>query len=255
MDLKLEGKRAVVIGGSRGIGLAVCEALVAEGAYVALCSRTESEVQAAVASLSSGATTAEGQAIDVRDPDALGQWLDRVASGGGIDIAVLCASALAVGDTETDWQNSIDIDILGSVNAMKLLGPHLEQAAAAGGDASLVQVSTVSVTESVFQGSYGPAKAAVTNYCKLMAKTLAPKNVRVNVVTLGTVFVEGGGWDKVKTAMPDRFEAALARNPMGRMATPEEIADSIAFLSSPRSSFTTGANLVIDGALTHAVHY
>jgi len=255
MDLKLAGRRAVVIGGARGIGLAISEGFRAEGAHVALCARSSTEVGKAVQRLSAAGGGAEGAAIDVRDEKALAEWLARVAGGGGIDVAVLCASALAMGNAEADWRNSIEIDLLGSVRAITHLRPHLEQAAQRRGDAALVHISTTSVTETAFLAAYGAAKAAVVHYCKSVAKDLAPKKVRVNVVTPGTVYVEGGGWDKVKSVAPERFQAALARNPTGRMASPQEVADAVVFLASPRSSFTTGANLTVDGAITQAVHY
>lgn len=255
MDLGLAGKRAVVIGGSRGIGLSVALALAREGAHVALCARSASEISDAVEQLTRAGGSAEGRAVDVTDRDALRSWIDEVASAGGLDVALLCASALVVGASEDDWLRAIEVDLKGSVAAIDASLPHLISAASRTGDAAIVQISTTAVAETVFTAAYGPMKAAIAHYCKSKAREVAAKKVRINTVSPGMVYIPGGSWSKVEAAAPDRFASALGRNPTGRMGNPVEVADAVLFLASPRSSFTTGANLTVDGGLTQSVHY
>jgi 3-oxoacyl-[acyl-carrier protein] reductase len=101
--------------------------------------------------------------------------------------------------------------------------------------------------------SYGSIKAALHFYMKSLARTVAPKGIRANVVSPGSTFVKGGAWDRVKKQEPERFDNAVKMIPMGRMAQPEEIANVVAFAASPAASYVTGANLVVDGAFTRRI--
>jgi len=98
-------------------------------------------------------------------------------------------------------------------------------------------------------------KAALIHFAKGIARESAPKRVRCNVVSPGTVFFEGGVWGNVKAAAPDFFEQMIKRNPTGRMATPEEVAAATVFLASPRSAFTTGINMIVDGAISRRANF
>jgi 3-oxoacyl-[acyl-carrier protein] reductase len=119
---------------------------------------------------------------------------------------------------------------------------------------AIVAVSSVSGREVDFTAhAYGAFKAALVHYCQTMAYKLAGKNIRVNSVSPGNTYFEGGVWQMIEKNLPDLFKTAMSMNPTGRMARPDEIARSIVFLASPASSFTTGTNLVIDGALTKGV--
>ncbi|HKY81474.1 MAG TPA: SDR family oxidoreductase, partial [Sphingobium sp.] len=115
--------------------------------------------------------------------------------------------------------------------------------------------STTAVSETVVTSAYGPAKSAVAHYCKALARELGSRKVRINTVSPGMVYFEGSAWQKVEQAFPERFAIAIGRNPTGRMGSPLEVADAALFLASPRSSYTTGANLIVDGALTQTVHF
>lgn len=101
--------------------------------------------------------------------------------------------------------------------------------------------------------AYGAMKAALIHYAQRLAFELAPKMIRVNSVSPGNTYFDGGVWQNAEKNLPDLYAKALALNPTGRMATPEEIGRGVVFLASPASSFTTGTNLVIDGALTRGV--
>ena len=255
MDLQLKGKRIAVFGGSRGIGQAIVKAFAAEGAHVAVCARNPDDIANLVAYLKTDGASIEGRALDVTDAHAVATWIAHLVAGGGIDAAVLCVSALVTGGSEEDWRKSIDVDLLATVRTMEALVPALTEAAAMNGDAALIHISTTAAREAITSAAYGPVKAAIANLCKAKARELAPKKVRINTVSPGLVYFEGGIWEKLKTAMPDRYASAIARSPTGRMAAVEEIANAAVFLASPRSSFTSGATLTIDGALTLGVQF
>ncbi|HKT74073.1 MAG TPA: SDR family oxidoreductase [Steroidobacteraceae bacterium] len=255
MDLQFRDKHALVFGGSRGIGLAIVEALVAEGARVSFCARNSDQVTSVVSRLLAAGGDVHGAVVDFSDRAATQRWIAARAEAGGIDVAMLCVSSLVMGATGNDWEKAVATDIDGTVNAIQALRPHLERSAGHKGDAAIVQISTTAVCETVVTSAYGPAKAAVAHYCKALARELGAKKVRINTVAPGMVYFEGGVWHKVEKAAPDRFAIAIGRNPTGRMATPKEVAAAAVFLASPRSSYTSGANLVIDGALTQTVHF
>ena len=246
MDLGLSGLKALVTGGSKGIGRRCAEILVAEGAQVAICARTAADVDATAAELG-----VLGTAVDVADKAALEAWVAASAEAmGGIDIVIGNVSALAVSDDEAAWQAGFETDMMHSVRLVNAAMPWLEKSDAA----SITLVSSVSGREIDFTGAaYGAFKAALVHYAQGLAYKLAPQGIRANTVSPGNTYFEGGIWQQIETGNPDLFATALGLNPMGRMATPEEIASGVVFLASPASSFTSGTNLVIDGALTKGV--
>ncbi|QDA36404.1 SDR family oxidoreductase (plasmid) [Paracoccus liaowanqingii] len=246
MDLGLTGLRAVITGGSKGIGRRCAEILAAEGAQVAICARTQADVDATAADLG-----VRGTAVDVTDKAALEAWVSKSAQAmGGIDIVIGNVSALAVADDEAAWQAGFDTDMMHSVRLVNAAMPWLETS----GAASITLVSSVSGREIDFTGAaYGAFKAALVHYAQGLAFKLAPKGIRANTVSPGNTYFDGGIWQQIETGNPDLFATALGLNPMDRMATPEEIARGVVFLASPASSFTSGTNLVIDGALTKGV--
>ncbi|MCR5875289.1 SDR family oxidoreductase [Phenylobacterium sp. J426] len=256
MDLKLKGKAAVVTGGSRGIGRAIAEALAEEGANVAVCARRPEQVAETVTSLEAKGVQAWGQPVDIADKQALQQFIGAAADRlGGLDILVSNASALVQGVSEDDWRAMVDIDLMGAVRSFEAARPHLEKSAAANGDAAFILISSISAAEATGASSYGSIKAALIHYAKGVAREGAPKGLRCNVVSPGTVLFDGGVWGQVRDNMPGFFEQMIKRNPTGRMATPEEIAAATVFLASPRSSFTTGINMVVDGAISSRVNF
>jgi 3-oxoacyl-[acyl-carrier protein] reductase len=256
MDLQLKGKRAVVLGGTRGIGRAIAETLAAEGADVAVCARNASQVEEAVAALSKRGVRATGAAVDIAKGADLRTWIEDVAKTfGGIDILVSNASALTMGAHAEAWESLLKIDILGAMNSFEAARPHLEKSAAERGDAAFVMISSVSAAEAQNGNAYGAIKAALIHYAKGLSRECAKKKVRVNVVSPGTIYFKGGVWHMIEQNMPDRYSAAMKSNPTGRMGTPQEIANAAVFLASPLSSFTTGANLIVDGAITQRVNF
>ena len=251
MDLHLAGLRALVTGGTRGIGRAVVETLLDEGASVAFCARSADAVAATEAELGAGGATVVGSAVDVSDGPALAAWVTRSAAAlGGIDILVANVSAMSTADTEENWAKCFGIDLLGTVRMVEAALPFLDQSDAA----AIVSISSVSGREiDAFEGPYGSIKAALVHYTQGLAHRLAPRGIRANTVSPGNTLFEGGTWDNAQRNRPEFFDQILALIPTGRMGTAQEMASAVAFLASPVSSFTSGTNLVVDGALTRGV--
>lgn len=256
MDLGLKGKKAVVTGGTRGIGRAIAETLAAEGADVAICARNAEQVVATVRHLQGRGVNAYGASVDVTDGAALERWIAEAAEQlGGIDILISNPGAMVHGNGVADWEANFRTDILGAVRAVEAAKPFLERAGAENGDAAIILISTVSTVEADRASAYGAMKAALPFFAKGIARENAGKHIRANVVSPGTVYFEGGVWQQREQNSPRVFEAAIRKNPTGRMATPQEIANAVVFLASPASSFTTGVNLIVDGALSSRVNF
>jgi 3-oxoacyl-[acyl-carrier protein] reductase len=253
MDLGLAGMKALVTGGSKGIGRAVAEHFAAEGCDVAICARNAEGVARTVAALSQRGVKATGRAVDVADGPALTQWVGDVGIElGGIDIVVSNVSALAIGQDEASWQAEFNTDMMGTVRAVNAAMPFLEESKAA----SIVVISSVSGREVDFAaGPYGVFKAALIHYAKGLSFQLAAKNIRVNTLSPGNTYFPGGVWEKIEHGNSELYKQALALNPTGRMGKPEEMARGVVFLASPAASFITGTNLVVDGALTRGVQF
>jgi NAD(P)-dependent dehydrogenase (short-subunit alcohol dehydrogenase family) len=251
MDLGLTGKRAVITGGTKGIGRAIADAFAAEGANVSTCARNADEVSATIGSLTAKGVRAFGRALDVADGVALAEWISASARDlGGIDALVCNVSALAVGDSTETWEQSFRVDMMHTVNAVAAAIPFLEKS----GSGSIVLISSVSGFEVDFAaGSYGAIKAALIHYAKGLSRQLVSKGIRVNCVSPGNTYFDGGIWQKIEKEMPDLFNSTLKVNPTGKFGTAAEVAAGVVFLSSPVASRISGTNLVIDGALTVAV--
>ena len=245
-----------MLGGTRGIGRAIADTLAGEGDGVAICARNPEQVSSAVAALRGRGVRATGAPVDITDGGALKSWIASAARElGGIDMLFSNAGAMAQGGDPASCEQNFRLDVLGAVNAFEAARPFLEMAGANNGDAAFVIISSVSAAQADTASSYGPVKAALIHLAKGLARQHAGKKIRVNVVSPGTVYFKGGVWNTIEQNMPERYQGALARNPTGRMATPQEIANAAVFLASPASSFTTGSNLIVDGAISSRVNF
>ncbi len=251
MDLGLHGKHALITGGSKGIGKAIAQLLVDEGADVSICARNAADIESTLAELKIAGTKTIGEALDVADADALTQWVQSSAQElGGVDTLICNVSALAVGDSVDTWKSSFDVDMMHTVNAVSAATPFLEKSSCA----SVVIISSVSGFEVDFAaGSYGAMKAALIHYAKGLSRQLVEKGIRVNCVSPGNTYFDGGIWQTIEKDMPELFDSTVKVNPTGKFGTPVEVANGVVFLCSPLASRISGTNLIIDGALTVAV--
>ncbi|MEM7740544.1 MAG: SDR family oxidoreductase [Pseudomonadota bacterium] len=253
MDLMLNGKNVLIAGASRGIGLATAKAFAAEGCNVAICARGADGVDAAVGELSKAGTKVVGHAVDIADRDAYVAWVNTAAEAlGGCDIFIPMASAGGGPPSEETWKAAIDIDLLSVARGIEAAVPHLEKS----DTGSIVCVSTTAALEE-FAGPqpYNAVKAAVINHASALAQALAPNGIRVNTVSPGPVYIDGGSWNWVKDNIPPFYDATLASIPMGRFGNAEEIANTIVFTASGAVPFMTGTNIVVDGGITKRVQY
>ncbi len=243
MDLGLAGKKALVTGGSRGIGRSITEVLLQEGASVAFCARGEEGVQEAKAELEKLGTV-YAAAADMADGDAVKQFVaDATEALGGLDIIVHNTSAFG-GQGDEGWVNSFNVDVMAGVRAVEAAMPALEASDAA----SVVFIGSTASMEFFLQpSSYGPMKAAMRAYANELGQGLGTKGIRVNSVSPGSIYFEGGAWDNVEKNVPDLFKSVQATIPSGRYGLPEEVARVVAFVASPAGSWVTGTNIPVDG--------
>ena len=254
MDLGLKGKRAVVTGGTKSIGRAIVDAFVAEGAVIGFCARDAKLVKQREEEWRAKQARVHGMALDVTDDPALKKWIDGFAADGGIDHFVANVSALGTPDSPEGWRKSLDIDIVSTVESIRHVMPHLTKS---GQGATCTIIGTVSLVEATAGPvmPYRSVKAALVPYMKSLAIDLAPKGVRVNMVSPGSIYEDGNTWGRERAADSERYKRTLARNPMGRMGTPQEVAAAVVFLAGAPASFVSGINFVVDGAITTRVQY
>jgi 3-oxoacyl-[acyl-carrier protein] reductase len=252
MDLKLKGSRALVTGGTKGIGRAIADALADEGCNVAICARTEADVQAAVKALESKGVKAFGRAVDVGNGDDLKNWVEASADAlGGIDCLVSNVSG-GNAQGEAGWRANFEHDVLGSVRLVEAAVPHLEKS----DNASIVMISSTAALEKfIAANAYNAMKGAMIQYAGALAQDLGAKGIRVNSICPGPIFIKGGAWDNIKKHMTAFYDQTVAQVPLGRLGSAEEVAAQIALLASPLGSFTSGANLVIDGGFTKRIQF
>lgn len=252
MDLKLKGQKAIITGGTRGIGRAIAEALAAEGCNVAICARKEDEVKEAVQALEAHGVSVFGETVDVGDGAALKDWVTAAADAlGGIDCVV---SNVSGGNApgEEGWRANFEHDVLGAVRLVETSLPFLEKS----NNPSIIMISSTAALEKfISAGAYNAMKAAVIQYAGALAHDLGPKGIRVNAISPGPIYIEGGSWNMIKDHMTPLYKQTLADIPLGRMGTAEEVAAQAALLASPLGGFTTGANVVIDGGITRRIQF
>jgi len=251
MDLGLSGKKAVVTGATRGIGRAIAETLAGEGVDIAICARHEDQVKDVVAALHKKGVQVTGAAVDVADKAAYQAWIESAGRElGGIDIFVPNVSAGGGSTDESGWVNNFNVDLLGTTRGIEAAMPFLEQS----GEGSIVVIGSVAAVEDfMLPQTYNAIKAALIVHAQQLALTVAGKGIRVNCVSPGPVFIEGGDWDFIKNNLPQVYEASLAKIPRGTLGTAQEVANAVVFLASPAASLITGVNLVADAGFTKRV--
>ena len=242
MDLMLERKRVIVTGASRGIGRAIAETLLGEGARVAICARDATSLASAAAELGKHGEVYESS-VDMSDsmaPAAFVEWATERL--GGLDIVVSSVSAQA----GNDYAASFQVDIEGANSLMRAALAQMPDH----DDANIVCIGSRAGNVGVpWMPAYAAVKAATVSMVKSLALEVTRRGIRVNVVSPGDVMFPGGSWDRAERDNPKLYKGILRENPLRRLARPEEIADVVAFIASPRASFITGANIDINGGM------
>lgn len=252
MDLGLSGKKALVTAATRGIGLSIARALADEGVDVALCARAEGGLESARKDLEARGVRVFAKAVDVADGTALKAFIGEAGQAlAGLDIFVSNASGGA-GMGENAWQANFDVDVMSAARGVEAALPFLKQSEAG----AVVFISSTAALEYLgVPQPYNAMKAALIAHASDLAQALAPRGIRVNTVSPGPIYFEGGNWQMIQQAMKPIYDRALAQCALGRMGTPEEVARAVVFLASPAASYVTGTNLVVDGGFTKRVQY
>jgi NAD(P)-dependent dehydrogenase (short-subunit alcohol dehydrogenase family) len=253
MDLGLRDKNVLITGATQGIGRRVAELFAEEGANVAICSRTEESVRRAIKEMS---VLADGKIVgapcNVKNKDEYEAWIAAMAEQlGGVDVFIPNVSAGGGADSEKNWWKNFEVDVLGAVRGVEAVLPWLEKR---GGAVTMIS-TTAAVETFMVPQAYNAMKAALITYAKQLSQAHGDKGVRVNTVSPGPIYFDGGAWDMIKISNEKFYERTEKTHALGRLGTPDEVARCVVFLSSDAASWVTGVNLVVDGGYTKRVQF
>ena len=257
MELRLEGKVAVITGGSTGIGLAVAKGLAAEGVQIALCARTKQKVEAAAEEVKEthGVRTL-GMVADVTKPADIAAFVARIEKDfGGVDILINNAGE-GTGETIMDasderWQYYMDLLLMSAVRMSRSLVPSMRKR---GGGVIINNASICAAQPMYNEPIYNTVKAAMVMFSKCLAHELIQDNIRVNCINPGLILTPAWQTWAEKSAKAEGITAqecldriAVEYTPIGRFATSEELANFFLFLCSDRASYCVGSSYYVDG--------
>lgn len=251
MDLGLNGKSVLITGGSKGIGLCAARAFAAEGCKTGICARNDDDVARAAEDLRAKSPKVTALQADVSKPEDAERFLRRCEIElGGVDVLVNNVGNGFGGpllkSSDQDWEKTFEINVFQTVRMTRLAVPYMKKA----GKGSIVNISSISGWEPQLAGTgqYGSSKAALIFLTERLALELVHDRIRVNTVSPGSIIWPGGGWDDFRLKKPDIYDAYVRNGfPMGRLGMPEEVADVIVFLASPRANWVNSRNIPVDG--------
>lgn len=255
MNLGLDGKVAMISGGSRGIGRAVAAGLAAEGCRVSLCARGSDGLDEAVRELRGRGAEAAASAVDVTREDQARRWFEETRSRfGEVDILVNNVGGSRPGGdlaaSRGDWRGGFDLNFFSALDLCRLAAPSMRERKRG----CVINVASIYGREWGGPMTYNAAKAALISLSKEMARELAPHGIRVNSVAPGSILFPGGSWDRRRKEAPEAIAAFVEREiPAGRFGTPQEVADVVVFLASERASWISGACINVDGCQSRSL--
>jgi 3-oxoacyl-[acyl-carrier protein] reductase len=265
MNLQLQGKTALVLASSKGLGKACAEALAAEGANLAMCARGAAGLEETAAGIRKASSVrVEALPVDVRDPDSLEKFVAQAMRiFGRIDILVNNAGGPPFGSfgsfDDKAWTSAFDLNLMSFVRASRFVIPHLRSA----GGGRIINIVSLSV-KTFLPGSIlsTSIRLAVVGAAKMLAQELGPDQITVNNVAPGFILTdrlrENSGQktgEQKENRIPDpRLEERIREIPLGRFGNPKELADLVCFLASPRASYITGATIPVDGGAIRAIY-
>lgn len=249
MDLGLRGKKALITGGSRGIGRCIARALAAEGCDIGICARGSEELEEARKEIEAAGVGVYVAQADITRPADVLAFVDGAAVAlGGVDILVNNAGGSAGGTLleaeDEDWYRTFDLNLMHAVRATRAAVPHMRRA----GGGAVCTIASISGWKPGPRTQYGAAKAAEIFLAGGLAWELASDNIRVNAVAPGSIYFAGGGWERFAGEKKEEYERFRRREfPAQRLGRPEEVADVVAFVVSERGGWVNGAMVPVDG--------
>lgn len=257
MDLGLDGKVALVLGASRGIGRGIARSLAGEGAHVALCARGVADLEAAAGEVAAMGVRALPLVADVTEEGVAEELIGGTLDGlGGLDVVVGNVGGNRRGSfeelTDEDWREILELNFLAHVRVARRAVPVMKER----GGGALIFTASIWGREAGGPdlAIYNSTKSALISMAKILARELAPHRIRVNTVAPGSIRFSGGSWDRRLKADPEGMAEWVDEHlPLGRFGRVEEVADVVTFLASERASLLTGACVPVDGAQGHSL--
>lgn len=257
MDLKLDGKVAIVTGASRGIGKAIAMSLAAEGCNLMICARGADELKETAEELMAHNVKVMTETIDLTSPKAGTVLANKTKKAfGRIDILIGNVGGNKrkplIETTDEDWDDIMQLNLMSHIRCSREVAPAMKKQ----GGGAMVFVSSIFGREAGGAGLaiYNTTKSALISMAKIMAIELAPDGIRVNTVAPGSIQFPGGSWDRRVKTDPEGMKEFVKQNlPLGRFGRADEVGDVVAFLASERASLITGACITVDGSQSHSL--